>query len=307
MVGVTLLGTGAMYPSPSRALSSVLVSLAGSSVLFDCGEGTQAAAAKAGASLMKVRLIALSHYHGDHIFGIPGLLQTMSSLGRTEPVYITGPEGLSGFTEMLPKLTGNLAFEIRQIRICGNGLSLASLCGKWPEEAVLRSFETKHRVSSCGYSFELGRRGEFFPAKAEALGIPKDLWKPLQQGRPVFCGTKRFAPEDVTGPQRQGIKVVISGDTSLCESLVTNAKGADLLICDATYGDEGQAHLAELHGHMTFSQAARCACEAGAGSLWLTHFSHMLKDPDLYLENASNVFSKAVCGKDGMKTELTYR
>lgn len=306
MIDITLLGTSALIPLPERALTALQLVCGGHSILFDCGEGTQSAARKAGVSLIKTDIIALTHYHGDHIFGLMGLLQTMNSMGRTEPLYIAGPAGLE--KELAPVLTlvGWTAYEIRLITVGPEGLALDNLIHGWPDGAKLEVFSTEHRVVSQGYVFTLPRAGKFMPEKAKALGVPTNQWRLLQKGESVLVEGTAILPEQVMGPPRKGLKVVFSGDTAKCEALVQAAQGADLLICEATYGENEQAELAVDHGHMNFAQAAQTAAEAQAGKLWLAHYSQMIEDPEMYLPNAASIFPRTECGFDGKHVTLQF-
>lgn len=306
MITITLIGTAALVPLPDRALASTLLVCDGHSILFDCGEGTQSAARKAQVSLMKTDLIALTHYHGDHIFGLPGLLQTMCSMGRTEPLYITGPAGLHEELEPILRLTGWTSYEIRLTEVPANGLHLASLVKGWPALATLTSFPTEHRVSSQGYCFTLGRAGQFMPQKAKELGVPTNQWGLLQKGQPVQVGDAAVLPEQVLGEARRGLKVVLSGDTAMCEALTAAAQDADLLITEATYADNAEAQTAIERGHMTFAQAAQTAKDADAKRLWLSHYSQTITDPEQFRENATLIFPNAVCGADGMSETLQF-
>lgn len=306
MINMTLLGTSALLPLPDRALTAAVLQCAGHTILFDCGEGTQTAARRAGVSLMKADLIALTHYHGDHIFGLPGLLQTMLSMNREEPLYITGPEGLREAMGPILKLTGWTSYPIELIELPPEGLRLCDLVKGWPEGAALTAFKTEHRIPSQGYCFTLSRAGRFMPEKARALNVPQNQWGRLQKGQTVRAGGVDVRPEDVLGAPRKGLKVVFSGDTALCDELVREAGGADLMICEATYGENDQAALAVEHGHMNFAQAAEAAARAGARALWLCHYSQMVEDPRAYLPNAAAIFPDAVCGEDGMAATLQF-
>lgn len=306
MIDVTLIGTAALAPIPGRALSCAFLTCGGHSVLFDCGEGTQSAARKAGVSLMKTDIIALTHYHGDHIFGLPGLLQTMFSAGRTEPVYIAGPEGLSVIMSLMLGLTGNLPFDVRLAEVPADGLRLCEMIPGWPYECVLSSFPVKHRCTAQGYSFVLNRAGKFDPSKAQELGVPVSMWKILQKGESVNVDGKEVLPSQVLGEKRKGIKVIFTGDTAMCDSLVNASKGADLMICDATYGNDSEAGKATERGHMTFSHAALTAKIAGVKKLWLTHYSQTVTNPELFLTNAQKIFPETVCGYDGMSETLRF-
>ena len=302
---ITLLGTSALFPLPERALTSAYLFCEGHSILFDCGEGTQTAARKADVSLMKTDIIALTHYHGDHILGLPGLLQTMSSLQRTEPLYIIGPENISSELEPILKLTGYTTFQIILMEI-SNEIRLCELIKGWPYEAKLKSFPTVHRCKSQGYSFNLGRAGKFLPEKAKALNIPVKFWSVLQKGQSINLDDKIIMPSEVLGEPRKGLKFVFSGDTAMCENLINEAKHADLFICEATYGENEQAQLAFDHGHMNFSQAAECAKKADVKNLWLAHYSPRIEKPSYYLQNAKNIFENTLCGYDGLSMTLNY-
>ena len=306
MMNITLLGTAALAPIPNRPLTAAVLSCAGRTILFDCGEGTQTAARAAGVSLMKADLIALTHYHGDHIFGLPGLMQTMNIMGRTDPLTITGPQGLREAMAPILQLAGWTMYEIRLMAMPAEGLRLRDLDRAWPAEACLRAFPTEHRVPSQGYCFTLDRAGKFLPEKARALNVPTQQWRLLQKGQRVQVEDRVVLPEQVLGAPRRGLKFVFSGDTTPCASLTEAARGADLLICEATYGENDQAALAIDHGHMNFAQAARTAAEAGASRLWLTHYSQMIEDPAEYLPNAAAICPDAVCGEPGMSALLKF-
>ena len=306
MIDITLLGTAATMPLPARALSSALLSCAGRSILLDCGEGTQAAARKAHVSLMKTDLIALTHYHGDHVFGLPGLLQTFSCLGRTAPLYITGPEGLEELLNPVMKLSGPLPFRILPLTLPEGGALDAVLPG-WSGDAHLHAFPTNHRVPSLGYCFSLTRPGKFDPSAADALGVPPNHRGALQRRNAVTLDSGAvITPDMVLGQARKGLRVVFSGDTAPCPALTEAAAGADLLLCDATYGEDAYAAQAELYGHCTFSQAGKLAAQAGVRRLWLTHFSQIMETPEDFLPLAQAEFPDAVCGFDSLSIRLKF-
>ena len=306
MIDVTLLGTSALLPLPERAETSAALACAGRTLLLDCGEGTQTAARKAGVSLMQADLIALTHYHGDHIFGLPGLLQSLSCAGRTQPLRITGPAGLREAMQPILALAGRTAYPIELMDMPEGGLRMADLNSVWPAQARLAAFGTEHRVPSQGYCFTLGRAGRFMPERARALGVPVSRWGDLQKGRSVQVNETTILPEQVLGEPRRGLKVVFSGDTAACDALTDAAADADLLIAEATYAEDEQAEMAAARGHMTFAQAAQTAARAGARTLWLTHYSQMIEDPTAYLPAAQAVFPGTVCGQDGMRAVLKF-
>ena len=300
MLDVTLLGTAALMPIPDRALTAATLTCAGRTILFDCGEGTQTAARRAGVSLMKADVIALTHYHGDHIFGLPGLMQTMEVFGRTQPLTVVGPAGLRAALRPILELAGHTGYPVRLLELPEGGVCMRQLAGGWPERARLTAFETAHRVVSQGYSFTLDRAGRFLPERARALGVPVNQWSLLQRGQSVLTDGGTVTPGDVLGPPRRGLKFVFTGDTARCDSLVEAARGADLMICEATYGENDQAVMAAEYGHMTFVQAAEVARRACVRRLWLAHYSQMVEDPRACLLNATEVFEDALCGEDGM-------
>ncbi len=306
MIDITLLGTAALFPIPNRALTAAVLSCGGHSILFDCGEGTQTAARRFGVSLMKTDIIALTHYHGDHIFGLPGLLQTMNSMERVETLYITGPEGLTEALEPILKLTGWTAYEIKLLEIPPEGLRLCEMISGWEFEAKLSTFKTEHRISSQGYCFKLGRAGKFLPEKARELNIPINLWSVLQKVQSVQVDDEIILPEQVLGAPRKGLKFIFTGDTAPCDSLIDAAQDADLMICEATYGENEQAQIATEYGHMNFAQAAEIAKSANVNQLWLAHYSQMIENPQQYLPNATAIFENTICGKDGLSTTLKF-
>ena len=306
MLDITLLGTAALLPIPERALTAAVLACAGRSILFDCGEGTQTAARKTGVSLMSADVIALTHYHGDHIFGLPGLLQTLGVQGRAEPLTILGPADIRQELSPIMQLAGWLPYPVILREVPPEGIPMQSVNGSWPSEAVLACRATEHRVPSQCYVFTLGRPPEFLPDRAKALGVPVQYWKLLQHGEAVSFEDRAVQPDDVRGLPRKGLKFVFSGDTVACDGLRFAAQDADLLISEATYGENDQAQTAIEHGHMTFAQAARLAAEANVKRLWLAHYSQMIEMPADYLDNARQYFPDVVCGEDGMKITLKF-
>lgn len=315
MIDVVLLGSGATMPNPHRGVSSAVLRCAGRSILFDCGEGTQVALRREKISPVKIDLIALTHYHGDHIFGLPGLLQTMSCLKREEPLFITGPEGLEEIMTPILSLAGQLDYDIRLIPFSNPyGMGMQNLHAKWPAGAWLQRIPTEHRVPSQGYSFLLSRPSEFLPDKAKSLGIPVYMWKQIIADDPITpiringeileVDGHIIRGADVMGEPRRGIHVVFSGDTQVCNAMLSHAFEAVLLIHDATYEEDSQEGEANLWGHSTFRQAASVASEAGVKRLWLTHFSQSMTSPGAYVMNAKSVFENTVCGYDGLSITL---
>lgn len=305
MLTITLLGTAATMPLPERALTVALAECGGHSLLFDCGEGTQTAARRAGVNLMKLDAICLTHYHGDHLFGLPGLLQTLGCQGRTRPLFLVGPEGLPQVWDAIRALTGPLPYPIQIQEVGTEPIALK----EWKDAASgarLLPFRTRHRVPSCGYRLELPRAGRFLPQQAKALGIPVTEWKHLQHGEAVKVDGIIIEPSQVLGKPRKGLSFVFSGDTAPCAALKKAAEGADLFICDATYPEAAQEAQAKQYGHSTFEQGAKIAAEAGAKRFWLAHYSPMITDPEEFLPLAQAIFPAAECGFDGKQIILRY-
>jgi len=240
MMKITMLGCSALVPLPERAETAVTLECAGHTVLFDCGEGTQSAARKAGVVVTTADMIALTHYHGDHIFGLPGLLQSMTMAGRTKPLIITGPEGLSEALKPILELVGWTSYEIKLMDLPEEGVMLCDLFEGMREKVRLAPFKTMHRIPSQGYTAEIQRAGKFMPQRAKELGVPQNMWGRLQKGEAVEANGVMVEPCMVVGEPRKGIKFAFTGDTAMCESVNAAAAGADLLICEATYGDNAR-------------------------------------------------------------------
>lgn len=316
MMDICLLGSGATMPTPERGLSAAVLRCNGRGILFDCGEGTQLALRREKISPMKIDLIALSHYHGDHIFGLPGLLQTMSCLERKEPLFISGPEGIEAAIEPIMRLAGVQCFDIYLIKsLPDGGLHLNELHRAWGDKAALSAVKTEHRCASQGYVFTLSRAGKFDPVRAKELGIPIELWRHITASpeKPIICngrelseGGRVLCGHDLMSNARRGLKLVFSGDTRPCEGIKNAARDADLLIHDATYGEDEYMEQALIYGHSTFREAAELALAAGAKRLWLTHFSQIMRRPSENIANAAAHFPGAVCGSDGLKANISF-
>lgn len=296
MMDLRLLGCGGTQPLPDRALSALGVTVGGHSLLIDCGEGTQTACRRWGLSMVKIDGVLLTHYHGDHIFGLPGLWQTMAALGRTAPLVIAGPPGLEEILAPCLQLAGPLPFALRPAVMPGCAGQLSLLGGR------VEAFRCEHRVPCCGYAFTLPRAGRFDPARAEAAGIPQRLWGILQRGQ----AAGGFVPVQVLGPPRRGLRVVYATDTRPCAALLDAARGADLLCMDATYPDDADLDKARLYGHSTCREAGALAAAAGVRRLWLTHYSGAVTDPAAGLAAARTHFPAALAGSDGLTLTLHF-
>ena len=297
MIDVCLLGTGGMLPLPDRALTSLYVRNEGRAVLIDCGEGTQMAIRRAGLRFKPIEAILITHFHADHISGLPGLLLTLGNEGRTEGIRIYGPVGLERVVNALRIIVGELPYEI-EYRELKTGEEAVFSCGGM--EAV--AFPLDHGMPCFGYRLERSRPGRFDPIRAKERGIPVQLWSRLQKGESL----EGYVPEDVLGDPRQGLRVLYATDSRPVEAIVRLGSGADLLILEGMFGQPEKLERAKEARHMLMQEAARMAAEAGAKQLWLTHFSPANPEPELFLEELQNIFPDTVVGTDGMMTQLRF-
>lgn len=300
MLDVCLLGTGGMMPLPYRWLTSLMLRYNGSSLLIDCGEGTQIAIREKGWSFKPIDIICITHFHGDHISGLPGILLAMGNSDRTEPLYMIGPKGLEKVVNALRIIAPELPFEIRFIEIAQPYEEIRM------NGYVIRAFKVNHKITCYGYTVEIERAGMFDVAKAESAGIPKMFWSKLQKGETIQYEDRTLTPDMVLGEPRKGIKLTYTTDTRPTESIITNAQNADLLICEGMYGEKGDVNNAVKYKHMTFEEAAKLAKAARVKTLWLTHYSPALGKPDIFMDDVRKIFPNAYPGKDKMSVELSF-
>ncbi|MCD7744969.1 MAG: ribonuclease Z [Lachnospiraceae bacterium] len=301
MLDVCLLGSGGMMPLPYRWLTSLMTRYNGSSLLIDCGEGTQIALREKGWSFKPIDTICFTHYHGDHISGLPGLLLTMGNAERTEQVTMIGPKGLERVVNALRVVAPELPFPIIFKEIQGAEQVF--------EEKGYRitAFRVNHNVLCYGYSLEILRAGRFDVERAKTADIPMKYWSRLQKGEVIEEADRVFCPEDVLGPPRRGLKVTYTTDTRPTDSIAKHAEGSDLFICEGMYGETDKDAKAVEHKHMTFAEAARLARRAQPEELWLTHYSPSLTRPEEYMEQVRKIFPNAYPGKDGKSAELDFQ
>ena len=301
MLDLCLLGTGGMMPLPYRWLTSLMLRYNGSSLLIDCGEGTQIAIREKGWSFRPLDIICITHFHGDHISGLPGILLAMSNSDRTEPLTMIGPKGLERVVKALRVIAPELPFEIKFIELTEPQQQIR-LHGY-----VIDAFKVNHRVACSGYSISIERAGMFDVEKARQNEVPIPLWSKLQKGETIRTEDGRiYQPEMVLGPARKGLKVTYTTDTRPTDSIVRNARGSDLFICEGMYGEKGDVNNAVKYKHMTFEEAGRLAKQAGVKELWLTHYSPALNRPEQYIEDVRQIFQNAYPGKDKKSLELNF-
>lgn len=300
MLDLCLLGTGGMMPLPGRWTTSLITRYNGSSLLIDCGEGTQVAMKKAGWSFKPVDIICFTHFHADHIAGLPGFLLTMGNAERTEDLLIIGPRGVESVVNSLRVIAPDLPFKIK-FRELAESRETVEVNGY-----VIDAFKVQHKVTCYGYSISIRRQGRFDAEEAKRLGIPLPFWNRLQKGETVSDGDNVYTPEMVLGPPRKGIKVTYCTDSRPVPVIAENAAGSDLFICEGMYGEDGKEGKAREYKHMTVYEAAALAKDADAQELWLTHYSPSMVKPDEYLDRARAVFPRTKMPKDGWVKTIDF-
>ncbi|MBO5208916.1 MAG: ribonuclease Z [Lachnospiraceae bacterium] len=300
MLDVCLLGTGGMMPLPYRWLTSLMARYNGKSILIDCGEGTQIAMKEKGWSPKPIDIICFTHFHADHISGLPGMLLTMGNAERTEPLLLIGPKGLTKVVSALRVIAPELPFEIECMELTE------------PEQTLffdgfrIEAFKVNHNVVCYGYNIVIDRVGKFDVEKAKEQGIEQRYWNRLQKGETIETEQGILTPDMVLGPPRKGIKLTYCTDTRPTDSIVRNADSADLFICEGMYGEPDKQKKAKEYKHMTFYEAATLAKEANVKEMWLTHYSPSLVRAEDYMKDVRKIFSNAIAGKDGMSVDLLF-
>lgn len=300
MLDVSLLGTGGMMPLPHRWLTSLMLRYNGKSILIDCGEGTQIALREKGWSPKPIDIICFTHFHADHISGLPGMLLTMGNAERTEPLLLIGPKGLGRVVGSLRIIAPELPFEIQCMEIT-EVEQIFSFDG-----FQIKAFKVNHNVVCYGYSMIVERSGRFDRERALAQEIPMKFWSRLQKGESIEDEGRTYTPDMVLGQRRKGLKVTYSTDTRPTDSISANAAGSDLLILEGMYGEPEKLAKAREHKHMTMYEAAQIARKAEVPELWLTHYSPSLIRPEEYMTEVRKIFPSAVAAKDGRTKELNF-
>ena len=300
MLELCLLGCGGMMPLPNRKLTSLMARYNGSSILIDCGEGTQVAIREKGWSFKPIDVICFTHYHADHISGLPGLLLTLGNAQREDPLLMIGPRGLEKVVNALRIIAPDLPFSI-EFRELTEKEETVEVCG-----LRIRAFRVNHNVICYGYNLEIDRPGKFDPEKARINQVEMKYWSRLQKGETIALADRTLTGDLVLGPARKGIKCTYTTDTRPTRLIRQNAFRTDLLICEGMYGEPDKQDKAREYKHMTFREAAHIARDAEAARLWLTHYSPSLVRPEDYLNDVRKIFPQTWLGKDGKTIELHF-
>jgi ribonuclease Z len=297
---IIFLGTGGSIPTVNRGLSAIAVKRKNELLMFDCGEGTQRQMISIGIGFNRKTKVFVTHMHGDHVLGLPGLLQTMSLLGRKKELEIYGPKGIKEFVGAINQTVRfSLIFPVK-VQETDSG----QVCEE--KEYEVNAIKANHLDLSLSYALiEKQRPGRFYREKAQDLGVPQGpLWSKLQNGTPIeLPNGKIIEPEMVLGESRSGRKIVYTGDTGPSEALVKLSRNADILIHEATFENKMKKRALE-DGHSTPSIAAQTAKTAGVKMLVLTHISARYKNTNLLLQQAKKIFTNTIVAEDFLKLEL---
>ena len=300
MLDICLLGTGGMMPLPYRWLTALMARFNGTSILIDCGEGTQIAMKEKGWSPKPIDIMCFTHYHADHISGLPGMLLTMGNAEKTSPLFIIGPKGLARVVNALRVVAPELPFEINYLEIT-EAEQVFEFDG-----FRIEAFRVNHNVLCYGYNIVVSRKGKFQLDKALALGLDRKYWSRLQKGEIIELPEGTYTPEMLLGEARKGLKVTYCTDSRPTEGIIKNAAGADLFICEGMYGEPDKKEKAKEYKHMTFYEAAHMAKQAEVAKLWLTHYSPSLTRPEDYKKEVQEIFPQTYIARDGWSEALMF-
>lgn len=302
MLDICMLGTGGGMPVPERFLSAALIRYQGRKVLIDCGEGTQVSMKILGWGFKTIDAICITHVHGDHIIGLPGLLMTMANSGKTDPLTIVGPEGIERVVEGLRVIVPELPY---RVDIVENPKETVELLDK-KGTIELTAIELDHSTPCLGYSFEIKRGAKFDREKATENEIPTKLWSLLQREESVEYKGKTYTSDMVLGEDRKGLKISFVTDTRPIETIPSFIESSDLFICEANYGMDEELDKAIKNKHMTFREAATLAKEGDVKQLVLTHFGPAIASPEDFIENANQEFENTIVAEDRMVFTLNF-
>ena len=301
MVDVLLLGCGGSMPMPNRFLSASLIMYKGRKILIDCGEGTQVSMRICNTGFKTIDVICISHIHGDHIIGLPGLLGTIGNSGRTEPITIIGPAGIKKAVNGLRTIVEWLPYEINIIEDPEKSISFIN------NEIEISFLQVEHSSPCLGYAFYFKRSPKFDVNSAIKNNVPKKIWNILQRGKEsIEIDGITYKRDMVMGEERKGIKVSFITDTRPCSNIPEFINESNLFICEGTYGSDDDIEKAIKNKHMTFREAAYLADKGNVNRMLLTHFGTAMGNPIEYENNAKEVFENTIIGYDRLKLTLEF-
>lgn len=305
MVEITLLGCGGSMPVPNRYLSSLLINYRGRKILIDCGEGTQVSMKIVNCGFKTIDYICITHLHGDHIIGLPGILSTIGNCGRTEMLTIIGPKGIKEVIDAFRLIVRELPYDINIIENPKEDILVSN--NYINKDIIISTLEVEHSTPCIAYSFYIKRKAKFDMEKAMKNNVPKILWSKLQNGREIKLEGNIYTKDMVLGQPRKGIKVSFVTDTRPIKEIMDFVDNSDLLVCEGMYGDDCDLERAIKNKHMTFRESATIAKQSNVETMVLTHFSPIIKDPNMYIENAMEVFENTIIGTDRLKLNLLFK
>ena len=305
MIDIKLLGCGGGMPTPDRYLSSLLINYRGRKILIDCGEGTQVSMKIANCGFKSIDYICITHIHGDHIIGLPGILSTIGNSGRLEPLTIVGPVGIKEAVEAFRVIVRELPYEIKIIEAPKEDIIVNN--NYIDKDIIISTVEVDHSSPCIAYSFYIKRKAKFDINKAISNDVPKILWSKLQNGRDIKLDGKLYTKDMVMGQPRKGLKISFVTDTRPNNNIISFVDNSDLLICEGMYGDDNDIEKAIKNKHMIFRESANVAKSANVENLILTHFSPAIKDPNIYINNAIDIFENTIIGTDRMGFNLKFK
>ncbi|MGL4739325.1 MAG: ribonuclease Z [Sarcina sp.] len=316
MLDLAMLGVGGGMPLPNRYLSASLLNFKGRKILIDCGEGTQVSMRELGWGFKNIDIICITHGHGDHTVGIPGLLATIGNSGRTTPITIIGPLGITAIINGLRVIAPYLPYKINIIESTENSifkfgiynkeLELLNEDDQLFESLQIETLLLEHSTDCIGFNFAINRTPKFDLQKALHNNVPKNIWGALQKGNPIEFEGKIYTADLILGKKRNGLKLSYITDTRNIKEIESFINKSDLFICEGTYGDDADINKAIQNKHMTFREAATLAKNGNVKELLLTHFSPAMPLPLNFITNATDIFPNTTIGEEKLIKKLVF-